>query len=433
MAVRHSGTVRKVPRGTRSATVTKARAPYPVVPPDLRAFKRDPWSRLSPPEGWEAIAETCRRVATRLPELTEHVVRCIAVEIEAYSDSIPDGDLSLSVLRNLEVKLLGIAERRDPSAEEIEIRRELGRRRAMQGVPMDALLEAYHIGYRELWDRLVDEASEVPGAPAQLLRAATTSWTWIHQITSAVLEGYQEVVHGREMYAVGARQRFAELILAGREASEEAIEAARSLGFDPGGPFRATYVRLSAVGGHEAALLQAHLSKMKGHYQCTPRGDALLIVSQDDDLAELEAAIRQLVSDASVGIGMERAGLEGARQSIGDAERALAIAARRNGTSRFEEDWFEATVLPWEERLREFLEPGAEACRRYPHLAAAVEAFARCSFSVSDVARTLSVHPNTVLYRLHRWQELTGWNPRSFEGLARSLAGISVGEAERAR
>ena len=407
------------------------RSPYAVEPIDLRALEEDPWPGLAPAPGWEGIADTCRRVAAELPAIADHVVRCIETEIPSYAGHpIPPADLSLSVLRNLEALLLDIAERREPGRDEIEIRRELGRRRAMQGLAIEALIQAFHVGYRELWNRLIEEASQVPGASSELLQAATTAWNWINQATHAVLEGYQEIVRSREMYAVGARQRFVELLLAGEQASDEAIEAARSLGFDPGGSFRAAYAR--APGVHDASYFQPDLAGLTGHLLFTPRGDALLIISQGFDVEELESAISKLTPGAGVGIGLERSGLDGVRESIGDAERALEIATRQGRTSRFEDDWLEASLLPWEERLRELLQPAAEVARRSPHLAEAVRAFARCSFSVSDVAGLLSVHPNTILYRLNRWELLTGWNPRSFDGLARSLAGIALAGADRA-
>ena len=36
-------------------------------------------------------------------------------------------------------------------------------------------------------------------------------------------------------------------------------------------------------------------------------------------------------------------------------------------------------------------------------------------------ARRLGLHPNSTMYRLARWHELTGWDPRTFRGLSLSL------------
>jgi sugar diacid utilization regulator len=40
--------------------------------------------------------------------------------------------------------------------------------------------------------------------------------------------------------------------------------------------------------------------------------------------------------------------------------------------------------------------------------------------------KPLYLHPNTVTYRLDRWQHLTGWNPRSLDGLLSSVVGRNL-------
>jgi sugar diacid utilization regulator len=40
--------------------------------------------------------------------------------------------------------------------------------------------------------------------------------------------------------------------------------------------------------------------------------------------------------------------------------------------------------------------------------------------------KPLYLHPNTVTYRLDRWQHLTGWNPRSLDSLLNSVVGLNL-------
>ena len=49
-------------------------------------------------------------------------------------------------------------------------------------------------------------------------------------------------------------------------------------------------------------------------------------------------------------------------------------------------------------------------------------AFAGSGLSQSAAARSLGIHTNTVAYRLGRWNEITGRDPRSGAGLMLSLA-----------
>lgn len=56
-------------------------------------------------------------------------------------------------------------------------------------------------------------------------------------------------------------------------------------------------------------------------------------------------------------------------------------------------------------------------------------AFAEADTSITHCARTSHLHANTVVYRLGRWRELTGWDPRTFSGLTRSIAACVLADS----
>lgn len=378
------------------------------------------------PAGWEPVAEVVALVAADLDELTARIVAGIEREIEAYRRGlVPPDELARSVASNLRVTLRGVAERRGPTPEEITGRRPLGGRRAVQGIGVDALIQAYHIGFRELWAALV--AAVPPGDPAiatQLLGAATTVWQWTHEATAAIAAQHAETIHTAEARALGARQRFLELLLIGDPGRPEAEVLARSLGFDPAACFQVTVLR-NETGDLDAVLLQRRLEAAPGHHAVVVRGASAVVLSQEADAAVVAEAARQVVPSATIACGAVRPGLGGARTSLEDAERTLPITAAAT-TARFEDVWLWATVGGAHGRLELFLAPGRRVAAEHPHLAEAVEAFATARFSVSEAARRLGLHANTVAYRLDRWAELTGWDPRSFPGLSHSLAALHV-------
>jgi hypothetical protein len=401
----------------------------PELPVDLRAPSGDPWQRLRVPSGWHAVSELAREAHATLPALAERIVECVAEEIPAYrARPVPREDLAGSVRRNVEMILLGLAERRDPTVEEIAVRRELGTRRALQGLPVDALLGAYHVGYRELWLALVRAVP--PGdehSATQLLTAATLVWSWVHQLTDAIAAAHAATVRSIEARAVGARQRFVELLMAGDLGGAEADRLARSLGFDPAAAFAVTVLR-GATGELDAVDLQRAVDDLSGRHAVAARGPLLVTVSQaGHDRGSVADACRDVFPDASLAVGAERRGLGGARDSLTDAELTLAVI-EGGTTGTFEDAWLWATLRGAATRLRPLLAPGFEVAETHPHLAEAVEAFAGGGFSVSEAARRLSLHANTVSYRLDRWTELTGWDPRRFPGLVRSVAALRLRE-----
>jgi hypothetical protein len=398
------------------------------VPVDLRGPADDPWQHLEVPDGWEPVAELARAVRTHVGALADRIVGCVEDEIPAYrTGPVPREDLAGSIHRNVEMILLGLAEGREPTSEEITVRRELGTRRALQGMPIDALLGAYHVGYRELWRSLVRAVP--PGderSATQLLSAATLVWSWVHQLTDAIAAAHAATVRSVEARAVGARQRFVELLVGGDLAGTEADRLARSLGFDPGGEFVVTVLR-GATDDLDAVEVQRAVDGVPGRHAVAARGPELVTVSQgaEDAAAAVVAACRSSFTGSAIATGAAREGLHGARDSLSDAELTLAVT-EPGGTATFEDAWLWATLTGAGDRLRPLLASGAAVAASHPHLAEAVTAFAEAGFSVSEAARRLSLHANTVAYRLDRWTELTGWDPRRFPGLLRSVAALRL-------
>jgi DNA-binding PucR family transcriptional regulator len=93
---------------------------------------------------------------------------------------------------------------------------------------------------------------------------------------------------------------------------------------------------------------------------------------------------------------------------------------------RLDECWLDAVVLAEHDRLAAIFAPVTDVARAHPHLADAVTAFAASGMQVTRAAQALNLHPNSLSYRLERWGTLTGWHPRTFDGLRRSLAAIQA-------
>lgn len=406
--------------------------PVPSEPArDLAPPARDPWPDVVVPDGWEQIAAVARRMADDLDGIADRIVTRIRRRLPAAygPGGVPPEDLHASVVRTGEMILVGIAEHRGPSDEELAIRRELGIRRAHQGLPVDVVVQAFQFGCRELWLALVAALpSDDPRAAAQLLRAATSVWGWVHEVSDAIAAAHGATVRRLEARAVSARQRFVELLASGDLDGPEAGRLASALGFDLAGSFVATVLR-AAGDEHDALEVQRQVELTGDRHLVVSRGPHVVVVSQahrpdsSPDVAAVLAACRRVVPGATAAVGAERSGLVGARTSLVDAQLTLEVVPE-GGDGDFEDAWLWATLHRAESRLRGLLVRGSEVAATHPHLAQAVVAFSQHGFSVSHAARDLGVHANTVGYRLDRWGELTGWDPRSFDGLVRSLAAI---------
>ena len=187
------------------------------------------------------------------------------------------------------------------------------------------------------------------------------------------------------------------------------LALAEQLGADPEAPFC-------------AAVVSGSLEPRWGGTwtECLQLDRRMLVLTQAADPSALRARLG--ATAGPVGLGQLRTGWTGAHQSCLDALQAHDLAVRRGSDVSFAEDWVAATLLAARDRLSDSWAQGTNVATRSAHLADAVRAFAGNGLSVVAAARALHVHPNTVIYRLDRWQRLTGWDARSYPGLAMSMA-----------
>ncbi|WP_433556445.1 PucR family transcriptional regulator [Pseudonocardia xinjiangensis] len=320
--------------------------------------------------------------------------------------------------------LAGLAARRLPARADAEHARAMGRRRAQQGVAVEEVLSAYHLGYRDVWNTLLSRAhTEDPGQAARLLGLVNLVWAWLRVITIAVADGHAETTRAREENRIGLGHELLDALYAGRVTAESTELLAHALAFDPHAEFQAICCPAGPWPPADLDVLRRRLRAEPGTSSAITRGPVLVIVFQR---TSAERILDLLGRDTSpmAGVGLVRPGLAGAAAAVVDAERSLAVAQRNGGgVVRFGSEWLAATLLPHMDRLRQLTDTTAAV--EQPHLCDAVRAFADNGFSVTASARALHVHPNTVKYRLDRWKQHTGWDPRTLDGLQRSLLGIA--------
>ncbi|MDX2649113.1 helix-turn-helix domain-containing protein [Streptomyces sp. PA03-1a] len=354
-------------------------------------------------------------------DLVPAIVDDIRGQVGSF-EAMPRAEHEEAVLEQYQAFLASLQERRAPTGREIEAARELGRRRARQFVPMESVITGFHIGYRHLWSMLRQEAgNRQTAALLALLELVDQTWAWVQHMCGAVADGYSETSRGRETALVELRHRFVEALYADGAQGEDGLCMARALDFDPYASFQAACAPVEAWSDTHFDLLRRKLHANGGTLHAVIHGERVVILAQGMIIADAGELLPAGV-DPVAGIGMPRAGLAGAAESIGDAERALVVARERGCTVSFDDKWLIATLLPQRDRLAPLVR--STVPRSHPRLAEAVLAFAHNGFSISASAAVLHLHPNTVSYRLDRWHHHTGWDPRSWDGLARSLAAI---------
>lgn len=370
-----------------------------------------------------AIAHVCAAIGEDLDGVTRRIVARIRTALPVYA--AVDYDDQYHYIRDEIVIILDCLAGGDDLPEQLVTEsREVGMRRAHQGLSLPDVVATYHLALKEIWSALVEKGADQ--GPA-VIEAAGALWDHVHVLTSAVADGHSEA--SRSVQAVRAGQRFRLLdgLTRWPTADVEDLSAvALQLDLVPAGDFTAVVTPATGWSEADGEAFQSALDRSQGaagrqRVQCSRVGDQVVALTQGPSTSTVVQTLRAHLDSAPVGVGMCRAGLPGAAASIDDATLASRVAPSGR-VSSFEDVWTDALLLEHRQQADGLLAAGRTVAADHPHLADGVRAFAGCGFSISAGARALHLHPNSVAYRLQRWRELTGWDPHTFDGLARSVA-----------
>lgn len=377
-------------------------------------------------DDWWRVTDLCQRVVDDLPELVRTSTERIRTDLPDYAD-VPFDEHLATVTDQQGRRLKALAERRLPDGSDLRRAAELAQDRARQGVGVAVLIGAYHVGDRELWRALCRH----PGAAAPLLPdVASLMLESLHTISTVLASAHGEVTRELQGHRITLSQRFVQL-LKGEGPDGEAARVADALGFDPHGEFTALTWRRPPRQVVLPTSVQRELDRRPGAFVHSYDSGDLLLLAQGVSTADLADLATGWLTGGWVGIGLARPSLAGAVLSIADSRVALAVTTEQSPVALFADVWRDACVLAEADRIDPLVAGVVTTARTQPHLARAVMAFADADMSIADTAKAMHLHANTVTYRLDRWGQLTGWNPRTFDGLGRSLVACQLALRER--
>jgi sugar diacid utilization regulator len=277
---------------------------------------------------------------------------------------------------------------------------------------------------------------------AQELTALTFRYT--HAINVAVADAYLRESNALATEAERGRRDLLDRLLSGREPGPEEGRRAEALGLRSHGE----HVVVVAVGegdGDDTArvVVRALLRADPERPFVVPRHDevvAVLPVYVRRGPAEIRAALER-AADALLraqrvrlraGVSSVCEGLSELGRGYGEAARALRHAGDGTAAVALQDialvDYLTSEA---DDTARRLVPAGArrlvEANRAQSGaLVQTLRAYADCDLNVARTAQRLTVHPNTVHYRLTRVATLTGRDPRRFEDLSELLTALRL-------
>jgi hypothetical protein len=372
-----------------------------------------------------------QRLSAALPELVQAVLQELVARIPEYGQLPTEeiaGDITRVVTQNLRSFIDLVRTATLPKPEEVAYMRESAARRADEGIPIDVVLSAYHLGVQVVWNSIAVDVG--PGDVTDLMAVNSLVLRYLELITPAVAAGYLEQrqsIFGDEH---SARHTLLTRLLEGLPPDEAA--ATTGLRLPP------SYLVLAiAIGKHPDELAadvdagvaaRRKLRRLRYELERLVREPVLSSLTVDggtalvpltipsDQVSELEwkwvrGVVQSLTTaagaDVTVGVaGTDPAGVSEAARVAGEVLRVAQLAGKPPGVYRLDDVLLEYQLSQPSEardRLAGLLDPLDD----YPELLETLLVYLSLG-GRRPTASKLHLHPNTVDYRLRRVQALTG-------------------------
>jgi hypothetical protein len=346
-------------------------------------------------------------------ELTDEIFR----DERSYADStlLSRAQMRDAVRDNLRVVLLAL--QGEPVS--LEAARAAGELKAELGVPLAAVLHAYRLGGRFIWDRLL-AAAQASGCAEELLPVASEIWMVIDEASSAAADAYRATISEQDRRDAAARGVMLTALLDGSTggSAARAREIARVLRLDGPGPFLVVFAEGLALPGPVTGRLRA--SGIGSEWVQQAGAVAGLLALPGPHAVEAAGAV--LAGCAVLpGVGPGRVGISREFGSPGLAPAGLReaqLAARclppgTAGTHVFGSSPLALLAAASPDTAAEVARVVFGSLRSLPAaeqelLLDTLSAWFAAGGSTARAATALHCHRNTVLYRLNRIADLTG-------------------------
>ncbi|MGY1615321.1 PucR family transcriptional regulator [Geodermatophilus sp. SYSU D00691] len=371
------------------------------------------------PEVAARLEELAPSLAARLDTMTARMTDVLRRTEPAYrelAEHTPE-DFRASTRGNLQLAVRALRGAPVSRRQATAAAREVGRRRADQGIPLESVLRAYRLGGQVIWEGLLAVSREAGGgSDALLVEVAGSIWRTNDLDCAAVAEGYREEQRRLAGVDEQSRQRVVDGLLDGRGSDPVFVRAAVDLLALPLDGRLLAVVALPAGDDVPAlvdpagALLRRGIRSVWGTRSGAQVGVVALGTRRAEDAqAELAALAAGPVGVSDVVDGA--AACATAYRLAGIAARTLAPGSRRVVT--IDDRLPEALLSNSPEISSRLVGQTLGGLLALPDderevLLDTLAAFLAADGSPTRAADELYCHRNTVMHRLRRIETVTG-------------------------
>jgi hypothetical protein len=331
-----------------------------------------------------------------------------------------------------------------PSPEVLAAARERAVSRAREMVPLAALLHSYLIAQRVISAAIAAEAGADAKSRGSALQLTAKTFDYNIAVTTAMADAYVEAVQGDLAELEAARRELVDALLrAGSQPGAELTRRAIGLGLDPA-HWHVVVMAVADTPQSAGTGSQRRVAEAMAQASGRPRRSAFVVIGHRAVIAVLDANgahdARAVLDRASAamsqagggllraGVGTSFTGLGGFETSYHEARRALrhSTAGKPIAASPHDVGVFDELVATSDGTLAHLVPDAIRQALGDPTVRETLQVFVEADLNVAATAKALSLHPNSLRYRLGRITELTGRDPRKLTDLLELIAATHV-------
>jgi sugar diacid utilization regulator len=362
------------------------------------------------------IVELSKLMLARAPELGQALADRLFREIDAYRDGtvVTKDEVRASCQANLTFVFHALSGHTDVDVSPAE---HTGTERALVGLPLPALMTAYRIGFRFMWEETLAAARAAAIPTESILDATARVFLAQDTFTQAMASAYRQQLTAQILEQEEERSALVEALLSRRITDSQSLwEAADLLRLPTTGPYVIVAAELPAIGKLGLPAIENKLATrdIRSAWRLLPDSHIGIVhVRTRNTVSTLTSVLRQV---ATVRVGISPPFDDLAETSDALRFARLAMTGKPSADSLvtvFDDTPLAIAAVSAPEVMAKIRSSVLREVNELPPAERTIlldtfEAWLQEGGSANDTATKIFCHPNTVRHRLRRIEELTG-------------------------
>jgi PucR C-terminal helix-turn-helix domain/GGDEF-like domain len=365
------------------------------------------------------VVKLSKLMLARAPRLGKAMADLLCREIDAYREGtfVTKDQVAESCVANLTFVFNSLAGDADVDVSPAEY---TGTARALAGVPLPAVMTAYRIGFRFMWEETLAAARAAAIPTESILDATARVFLAQDTFTQAMASAYRQQLTAQILEREEERSALVEALLSRRLTDTQSLwEAADLLRLPTSGPYVVVAAELPAIGKLGLPTIENKLSTrdIRSAWRLLPDLQVGIVHLRGNAMPEtLGTLIEVLRQAATARVGISPPFHELAETSDALRFARLAVTGKPSAESLvavFDDTPLAVAAVSAPEVMAKIKSSVLGRLNELPAgertiLLDTFQAWLQAGGSANDTAAKIFCHPNTVRHRLRRIEELTG-------------------------